>query len=67
MKQKSTIKRIPKKRPTKVQEAHTIGYVEGFADGRRETLESLDELKLLKRGWKTAFNKLNNDKGVVFK
>ena len=50
-------KKSPVKFPTKLEEAKTIGYMEGYSDGKIELIKQLIKFKLLKNHWKTAYNK----------
>lgn len=54
--------------PTKtnpLEEARTIGYIEGFSDGRNNLIEELVEHKLLIRGWKKIYNEKNKEKHFI--
>lgn len=42
---------------TLLDEARTIGYMEGFSDGRNELVRELIRFKLLPKGWKKVYNK----------
>lgn len=42
---------------TLLDEARTIGYMEGFSDGRNELIRELIRFKLLPKGWKKVYNK----------
>jgi hypothetical protein len=44
-------------KPNILEEAKTIGYMEGFSDGRNNLIEELIKFKLLKSNWKTSYNK----------
>lgn len=39
-----------------LNEAKTIGYMEGYIDGRIDILKELDAFKLLKKDWKKTYN-----------
>ena len=40
-----------------LNEARTIGYMEGFSDGRNELIHELTKFGLLPKGWKKIYNK----------
>lgn len=42
---------------TLLDEARTIGYMEGFSDGRNEMIRELIKFRLLPKGWKKIYNK----------
>lgn len=44
-------------KPTILDEARTVGYMEGYSDGRNSVLGELIQFKLLKNGWKRIYNK----------
>jgi hypothetical protein len=39
-----------------LEEARTIGYMEGVSDGRLEIIRELIKFKLLPKGWKKIYN-----------
>lgn len=39
-----------------LEEARTIGYMEGYSDGRLEIIRELAKFKLLLKGWKKIYN-----------
>ena len=43
--------------PNPLDEARTIGYMEGYSDGRNHIIEELVKFKLLPRKWKKEYNK----------
>ena len=45
------------KLPTKLEEAKTMGYMEGYCDGKLEVIKHLIKFNLLKKHWKTSYNK----------
>lgn len=50
-----------------LDEAHTLGYLEGFSDGRNKILEQLVKLKLLKKNWKKEYNQKCKEDGYLIK
>lgn len=58
---KSTTKQTP------LEEAKIIGYMEGFSDGRNKIIEQFIKFNLLKKNWKTEYNKLYNEDGYWIK
>jgi len=47
----------PTHKQSPLEEAHTLGYLEGHADGRLEILKELIKFRLLKKDWKGVYNK----------
>jgi hypothetical protein len=43
--------------PNPLEESRTIGYMEGYSDGRLEIIKELVKYKLLSKGWKKIYNK----------
>lgn len=43
--------------PNPLDEARTIGFMEGYSDGRNELIKELIKYKLLINGWKNIYNK----------
>lgn len=50
-----------------VDEARTIGYMEGYSDGRNDIVNQFIKFNLLKRNWKKEYNKLFKDDGYYIK
>jgi hypothetical protein len=48
---------MSKTKNTLLDEARTIGYMEGFSDGRNELIHELTKFRLLPKGWKKIYNK----------
>lgn len=44
-----------------LEEARTIGYMEGVSDGRLNLLKELIKYKLLKKGWKEIYNSMSDN------
>ena len=44
-------------KPNPLDEARTIGYMEGFSEGRNSIIEELVKFKLLPRDWRKRYNK----------
>ena len=44
-------------KPNPLDEARTIGFMEGYSDGRNDIITELIKYKLLPRGWKKEYNK----------
>ncbi len=42
---------------TPLEEAKTIGYMEGYSDGRIDIVKEFLKYKLLPKGWKKIYNK----------
>jgi flagellar biosynthesis/type III secretory pathway protein FliH len=40
-----------------LEEAKTLGYMEGYSDGRLELIKELVKYKLLSKNWKKEYNK----------
>jgi hypothetical protein len=40
-----------------LEESRTIGYMEGYSDGRLEIIKELLQYKMLPKGWKKIYNK----------
>jgi hypothetical protein len=51
--------------PDILKEAQTLGYMEGFSDGRNEVIDQLVKYKLLKKNWKAEYNKQYKDDGYM--
>jgi hypothetical protein len=43
--------------PNPLEESRTIGYMEGYSDGRLEIIKELVKYGLLPKGWKKIYNK----------
>lgn len=50
-----------------LKESQTIGYMEGFSDGRNSIIEQLEKFGLLKKGWKKSYKQKTNDTDFVLK
>ncbi len=46
-------------------EAKTIGYMEGYSDGRNVLIKQLLRLKLLRKNWKKECNKFYKETGYL--
>jgi len=53
--------------PNPIDDAKTIGYLEGFSDGRNEILKQLEKFDLLKKDWKIIYNKEIKNEGYIIK
>jgi hypothetical protein len=54
-------------KPEPLKEAHTIGYMEGFSDGRNNIIKQFIKFKLLKKNWKAEYNRQYKDDGYLIK
>lgn len=43
-------------KPNILDEAKTIGYIEGYSDGRNGIIQEFIKFKLLPKGWKKIYN-----------
>jgi hypothetical protein len=66
-KKKTTKKKLKVvwEKPHPLDEAKTIGYVEGYSDGRNDLLQELIEYKLLVKNWKKIYNQLTKSNFLV--
>lgn len=53
--------------PEPLTEAHTIGYMEGISDGRITLLNQLEKFGLLRKDWKSKYNKNMKEEGYMVK
>ncbi len=51
--------------PTPLEESRTIGYMEGYSDGRLDIIKEFVKYKLLPRNWKKIYNKKTKQNYLV--
>jgi hypothetical protein len=54
-------------KPDILEEAKTLGYIEGFNDGRNSLLNNLIKFKFLKKNWETEYDKKMKNEGYMVK